>query len=260
MDDALFKALADPTRRALLDMLRETDGQTLSDLEGRLGMTRFGVMKHLKVLEAAHLVLVRRSGRFKHHYLNAVPLQEVIDRWMDPLVQKPMARMALDLKARLEGKPMTATTAIKPDFVLQTFIETSPEKLWEALTTGKIIGHYHFACSDVQGDFVQGGEIVFRTADGATMLTNRVTAIEHGKRIEFEFVPGWAGPDSPASRCVYLVEPAGGTTCLTVEHYAIPEGQDGVREGWARYTAGLKTWLETGKAMSFEGTAGGGAR
>ena len=80
--DAIFKALNDPARRALLDSLREQDGQSLSDLEEVLAMTRFGVMKHLKVLEDANLIVTRKVGRFKYHYLNAVPLQEVIDRWI----------------------------------------------------------------------------------------------------------------------------------------------------------------------------------
>ena len=107
--DAIFKALSDETRRQVLDTLRERDGQTLTELEASLAkkgveMTRFGVMKHLKILEAASLVVTRKQGRFKYHYLNAVPLQEILDRWIEPLTQKPMARIALDLKAKLEGK------------------------------------------------------------------------------------------------------------------------------------------------------------
>ena len=107
--DAIFKALADDTRRQILDVLRDRDGQTLGELEDSLAklgvdMTRFGVMKHLKVLEAASLVISRKQGRFKYHYLNVVPLQEVIDRWIEPLTQKPLARATLDLKAKLEGK------------------------------------------------------------------------------------------------------------------------------------------------------------
>ena len=107
--DAIFKALADDTRRRILDVLRDRDGQTLGELEDSLAklgvdMTRFGVMKHLKVLEAASLVISRKQGRFKYHYLNVVPLQEVIDRWIEPLTQKPLARATLDLKAKLEGK------------------------------------------------------------------------------------------------------------------------------------------------------------
>ena len=107
--DAIFKALADDTRRQVLDVLRDRDGQTLGELEESLAnlgveMTRFGVMKHLKVLEAASLVISRKQGRFKYHYLNVVPLQEVIDRWIEPLTQKPLTRATLDLKAKLEGK------------------------------------------------------------------------------------------------------------------------------------------------------------
>lgn len=107
--DAIFKALADDTRRLILDILRRQDGLTLGELEDALAdagveMTRFGVMKHLKVLESASLVLSRKQGRFKYHHLNVVPLQEVIDRWIEPLTQKPLARATLDLKAKLEGK------------------------------------------------------------------------------------------------------------------------------------------------------------
>ena len=107
--DAIFKALADDTRRQILDILRQRDGQTLGELEAAIAlvgveMTRFGVMKHLKMLEAASLVISRKQGRFKYHYLNVVPLQEVMDRWIEPLTQKPLARATLGLKAKLEGK------------------------------------------------------------------------------------------------------------------------------------------------------------
>ena len=114
--DAVFKALSDPTRRQLLDTLRDRGGLTLTELEQGLGMTRFGVMKHLKVLEEANLVVTRRDGRFKYHYLNALPIQEVADRWMAPYA-KPLARFALNLKNALESEPPMAD---KPDFVVST--------------------------------------------------------------------------------------------------------------------------------------------
>ncbi|MCY4335423.1 MAG: helix-turn-helix domain-containing protein [Litoreibacter sp.] len=101
--DAIFKALNDAARRDILDSLRKKDGQTLSELEPQFDMTRFGVMKHLAVLEEAKLITTKKVGRFKHHYLNALPLQEVIDRWIEPLLAKPTARGVLDLKAKLEG-------------------------------------------------------------------------------------------------------------------------------------------------------------
>src|SRR5512133_2308035 len=102
MDD-VFRALADPTRRRLLDELYKEDGQTLSALERRLPMTRFGVMKHLRVLEEAGLVVTRRRGREKLHYLNAVPIRLVHDRWIDKYTERQVSALA-DLKRRLEDE------------------------------------------------------------------------------------------------------------------------------------------------------------
>jgi DNA-binding transcriptional ArsR family regulator len=100
-DDRVFKALADPTRRHLLDRLQEHDGLTLGELEAGLAMTRFGVMKHLRVLEDAGLVVARRSGREKHHFLNPVPIRQIHDRWIDKYTERRVTAL-LDIKARLE--------------------------------------------------------------------------------------------------------------------------------------------------------------
>ena len=100
-DDRVFKALADPTRRFLLDRLFERDGRTLTDLESALAMSRFGVMKHLKVLEAAGLVVTRRSGREKLHFLNPVPIRLLHNRWIDKYTERQVSAL-VDLKARLE--------------------------------------------------------------------------------------------------------------------------------------------------------------
>src|ERR1700712_3149021 len=137
--DAVFKALSDPTRRQLLDTLRDKGGSTLTELEAGLGMTRFGVMKHLRVLEAANLVVTRRDGRLKHHYLNALPIQEVADRWMAPYGM-PLARYALDLKNRLEAGPMPDKT----DFILQTYISTTADKLWDAIVNPQQTALYYY--------------------------------------------------------------------------------------------------------------------
>ena len=101
-DDRVFKALADPTRRHLLDRLFERDGRTLTELESELDMTRFGVMKHLKVLEEAELVIYRRSGREKLHYLNPVPIRLIHDRWIDKYTERRVAALS-DLKSQLEA-------------------------------------------------------------------------------------------------------------------------------------------------------------
>jgi len=100
-DDAVFKAMADPSRRLLLDLLFERDGRTLTELDAELEMTRFGVMKHLKVLEEAGLVVARKQGREKHHFLNPVPIRQVHDRWIDKYTERRVSAL-LDLKNELE--------------------------------------------------------------------------------------------------------------------------------------------------------------
>ena len=100
-DDRIFKALADPTRRFLLDQLHERDGRPLSELESELEMTRFGVMKHLRLLEEAGLVVTRRSGRHKLHYLNPMPIRLIHDRWIDKYRERYVSALA-DLKNELE--------------------------------------------------------------------------------------------------------------------------------------------------------------
>ncbi|MFC0548535.1 ArsR/SmtB family transcription factor [Kutzneria chonburiensis] len=102
-DDRVFKALADPTRRFLLDLLFVRDGQTQSELEGELAMSRFGVAKHLKVLEEAGLVVTRRVGREKHHHLNPVPIRLIHDRWIDKYTE-PRITALTELKAQLESE------------------------------------------------------------------------------------------------------------------------------------------------------------
>ena len=257
--DAIFKALGDETRRRLLDMLRTRDGQTLTELEEQLGMTRFGVMKHLKVLEAASLVVTRRSGRFKYHYLNAVPLQEVIDRWIEPLTQKPMARAALEIKAKLEGTDtMNAMTTdmTKPDYILETIIQTTADKLWAALTEGDHIRQYHFAgASPAPGKLEQGGRLDLMRPDGGLMLGAEILAMDPPKRLDLTFEPGWI-ENAAHSRCVYEIEEEGETCKLTILHFGIPQGQDGVRDGWLRIASSLKTYLETGQGITFAAAQG----
>lgn len=172
--EAIFKALGDTARLTLLDSLRQQDGQTQQQLQGQLDMTRFGVMKHLAVLEDAGLIVTIKKGRFKHHYLNVLPLQQVLDRWIDPLIAKPSARALLNLKSELEGtKQMTQA----PDFVMQTFIETTHDALWDALTKGDLAAQYHFACQTVEGDLTTGGGQKYILPDGNPMLELAVTGI-----------------------------------------------------------------------------------
>ncbi len=242
--DAIFKALNDPTRRDLLDRLRQRDGQSLQELEAGLEMTRFGVMKHLKLLEDASLIVTRKEGRFKYHYLNALPLQEVIDRWIEPLLVKPQARQVLDLKAQLEG-----TAQMKPDYMMQTFIKTDQDRLWDVLTDPAEMEKFHFMASKVEGTATEGDTIRYITPDDNDMLHMKVLKLDPKSRIEWTFEPKWLGPDAPASRCVYLVEAEGPHCKLTIEHYDIAPGQEGFSEGWERLAASLKSYIETGTGL-----------
>lgn len=238
-------------------MLKEKDGQTLSELEGKLGMTRFGVMKHLKILEEASLVVTRKSGRFKYHYLNAVPLQTVIDRWIDPLVQKPLSRLVLDLKAELEGvnRMELDTRTAKPDFVLETFIKASAAKVWEALVQPEHIQKYHFMHALPNGVKGQGKRVDYMLPNGHNMLTFEVIEEEPGKRLDMTFEPHFSEQEVPTSRCVYELEEQGDLCKLTILHFQIVPGLEGVRSGWSSIASGLKTYLESGEIL-FPGDAG----
>src|ERR1700712_1151079 len=154
--DEVFKALADPTRRGLLDALYEQDGQTPGALEERLPMTRFGGMKHLKVLEAAGLVVARRRGREKLHFLNPVPIRLLHDRWVSKYAE-PWAAGLSDLKQRME------TTMEK---VFEIYIRTTPERLWDAITDSEIRSKYQFGAT-VTSDWKPGSSFAMSAGDFA---------------------------------------------------------------------------------------------
>ena len=138
--DEVFKALADPTRRGLLDELFREDGQTLSELEARVPMTRFGVMKHLKVLEEAGLVVSRRSGREKLHFLNPVPIRLVHDRWVSKYTE-PWASALVGLKTEIEDGQM--------EKVFEIYIKTTPERLWDAITDPEQRARFTFGVAPI---------------------------------------------------------------------------------------------------------------
>src|SRR5437667_6980291 len=141
-DDPVFKALADPTRRLLLDRLYERDGRSLTELESDVEMTRFGVMKHLRVLEDAGLVVTRRAGREKLHYLNPVPIRLVHDRWIDKYTERRTSALA-ELRLRLEETHMTTSTAQTVQ-VYQVFIKATPEAIWDAITKPEFTSRYFY--------------------------------------------------------------------------------------------------------------------
>lgn len=241
--DAVFKALADPTRRQLLDALREKGGLSLTELEAGLGMTRFGVMKHLHVLEEAHLVVTKRAGRFKLHYLNAAPIQELADRWIAPY-QKPFARFALDLKTTLES---SGTMADKPDFILATYIRTTQDALWDALLNPDVTQRYYYG-SRITTDLKPGAPFRYLGPDGEVMLDGELIEITPKTRIVSTFIPTWAENSKP-TRVTFEIEPMGEVMKFIITHQDYAAANAGIEEGWPLVVAGLKTLLETGQPL-----------
>jgi uncharacterized protein YndB with AHSA1/START domain/DNA-binding transcriptional ArsR family regulator len=248
-DDSVFKALADPSRRLLLDRLFERDGRTLGQLEAEIPtMTRFGVMKHLRILEAAGLVVTRRSGRHKLHYLNGVPVQQIYDRWVSKFTASRAAALA-DLKAALEGGQDMAS---RPQQVYRVFIKSSPEAVWEAITNADFTARYFYG-SRIESTLVDGSSFTYHNADHSDVLVNGVVLESHPPN---RLVHTWRmlyRPDlaaDPPSRLTWEIEAQPGGICsLTVTHDEFESETPTFREvagGWSFVLSGLKTLLETG--------------
>ena len=156
-----FRALSDPSRRLLLDRLFERDGQTLGELCAYLpAMTRFGVMRHLGVLEEAGLVTTRKEGREKRHFLNPVPIRLVHDRWISKFAE-PVAGAMAAIKTHLEAEAMSTI-----DHVYSVFIKAAPDRVWRAITDGVETEQYYFG-TRVNSDWSKGGRIVYEYTDGS---------------------------------------------------------------------------------------------
>src|SRR4051794_16432581 len=261
MDDEVFRALADPSRRTLLDRLFERDGQTLGDLETALpGMGRFGVMKHLRVLEAANLVTSRKVGRERHHYLNPVPIRRLHDRWLDRYRIRA-ADLLDDLRHTLETEPMTlstdATTQAPPGHVVTTFIKAPPETVWRALTESSFTTRYYYR-STVDSDW-QAGSPYRYSIDGEAAIEGEILEAAAPSRLVMTFSALWS-PDvaaDPPSRLTWELEGAGpGVTRLTVVHGGFASETATFREvtgGWSWIVSGLKSLLETGEPLPARG-------
>ncbi|MGB7068669.1 MAG: SRPBCC domain-containing protein [Pyrinomonadaceae bacterium] len=251
-----FKALADESRRKLLDLLFIKDGRSLSELEGHLPMTRFGVMKHLKVLERAGLVATRKNGRETLHYLNAVPIQLVYDRWVSKYA-KGWARSLTELKYDLEADEMAEAKAVETkNQIFEVYIRTTPEKLWRALTDGAMTEKYYYG-TRVESDWQNGSAYSYRTPDGGNMLDGTVLESDPPRRLVMTFNPHWM-PDAgefPESKVTYEISPAGEACKLTLIHEDLVAGNpmtDGIQRGWSEILSCLKTFLETGEPLNVQ--------
>jgi DNA-binding transcriptional ArsR family regulator/uncharacterized protein YndB with AHSA1/START domain len=258
--DEVFKALADPSRRRLLDSLNSRNGQTLRELCSGLDMARQSVSKHLAVLEAANLVTTVRRGRRKLHYLNAAPINELGERWITPYERDRVDALA-DLKRALEDP-----TVDRPSFVYTTYIRTTPELLWQALTEPAFTRRYWGAT--FQTDWKEGSTMRWEQF-GVTIADPEQVVLESDpyRRLAYTwhaFTPELAETlelttearerigAEPRSKVTFELEPLGELVKLTVVHDGFEAGSivaSLVSQGWPRVLSDLKTLLETGETL-----------
>jgi uncharacterized protein YndB with AHSA1/START domain len=245
--DEVFRALADPTRRALLDELFRSDGQTLGALERHFEITRFGVMKHLKLLEDAGLVVTRRRGREKLHFLTAVPIRLVHDRWVSKYSQSWVTGLS-ELKHDLEE------TVEK---VFEIYIRTTPERLWEAITDPEIRAKYNFGAGCFT-DWEPGSRIEMRAAKADFMLgEGEVLEVDPPRRLVHTMVAQFSeeARAEGTTRVTWEIEPVGDSCRLLLTHDQMRDGaNDQIYGGWPMILSGLKTWLESGELLTTPGS------
>lgn len=245
--ELVFRALADPTRRALLDALFERDGQTLVGLTAGHDMTRIAVAKHLRLLEEAGLVVSRRRGREKVHYLNAIPIRLVHDRWVSKYTE-PWAAGLAGLKADLE---------VAMEKVFEIYIRTTPERLWASITDPTIRAKYHFG-SGIVSDWAPGSRYELRHPGADDPLAEGENlVVEPPRRLVQTMHVRWSEDAERAgtSRVTWEIEPVGDSCRLTVTHDQLSDtAPPELYGGWPMILSGLKTWLETGETLTTPGS------
>jgi uncharacterized protein YndB with AHSA1/START domain/DNA-binding transcriptional ArsR family regulator len=269
MDDEVFKALADASRRRLLDSLNARNGQSLRELCAGLDMARQSVSKHLTVLAAANLVSTVWRGREKLHYLNAEPINAIAERWINQY-HRERVRALTDLKTALEQEPMTS-----PEFVYITYIRTTPERLWQALTDPAFTRRYWGAT--FESDWTTGSTVTW-TQGGVTVTDPAQVVLESDpyRRLAYtwntltpELAEAFGFSDEfrarvaaePRSKVTFDLEPLGQTVKLTVVHDGFEPGSavlESISGGWPAILANLKTLLETGETLPEPASASSG--
>jgi len=265
--DEIFKALADPSRRQLLDRLNRRNGQSLRDLCAGLEMARQSVTKHLAVLEAAGLVTTVRRGREKLHYLNAAPIHDIADRWIDRYSRERVRALA-DLKRALEEPAMSQT-----EFVYTTYIRTTPEELWKALTDPAFTHRYWGA--GLVSDWKVGSPVLWQDEPGGEPrdMDQVVLESEPNRRLSYtwhNYQPGhaeffgWTDEyfaelvKEKRSKVTFEIEPVRSMVRLTVIHDGFDRDSEMLKAvsgrkpesgGWPEILAGLKSLLETGEPL-----------
>jgi uncharacterized protein YndB with AHSA1/START domain/DNA-binding transcriptional ArsR family regulator len=262
--DEVFKALADASRRQLLDSLNQRSGQNLRELCAGLDMARQSVTKHLAILEAANLVVVVRRGRERLHYLNAAPINDIADRWINHYHHERVKALS-DLKSALEGSHMSA-----PTFVYKTYIKTSPQQLWQALTDPAFTERYWG--SALESDWKPGSTITWNQR-GVVIDDPAQVVLESEPYVRLSYTWHTFTPEvkelhdipddvfdrvvtEPRSKVSFEIEDPGEMVKLTVVHDGFEEGSAAltlVSEGWPQVLSGLKSLLETGEVLPESG-------
>ena len=263
--DTVFKALADPTRRDLLDALFAEDGQTLTALEERVPMTRFGVMKHLKVLEGAGLVVTRRRGREKLHFLNPVPIRLIHDRWVGKYAE-PWAAALTGLKRQLEDSPMTTdvttvsfaqgTAPVGRTAVFEIFIKATPERIWQAITDPEQRAKYSFGVQ-TRSDWTPGSSYRAGVPGVVDIAEGENLVVDPPRLLVQSFKALWSDDVKAqgTTRVTWEIEQVEDSCRLTVVHDELPDSANAeLYGGWPMILSGLKTLLETGELLTTPGS------
>lgn len=251
-DNKVFEALSDPTRRKLLDQLFERDGRTLSELASEFEMTRFGVMKHLRVLEEASLVVTRKVGREKLHYLNPMPIQTLYERYVHKFAEQRTTLLST-LKSALESQGGAGRVeAAETRQVYQVFIKSTPEMVWNAITTPEFTKQYFYGTAIE----VTPERSICHGPDGTLWADQAVMEFNPPRRLvqEWHFLYDPEMAKEASSRVTWEIDVVNEGVCkLTVIHDQLegaPETAKSVSGGWMYVLSGLKTVLETGKGLN----------
>ncbi len=245
-----FKALSDNSRREMLDIIKNKPGITVIELTGYFSFSRYGVMKHLKMLEEAELFTYVREGKYKKMYINVMPIQTIYDRW----ISKYSALWANNL-SQLKYKLETGVDMSKSDKkqVYVTYIKTTREKLWEALTNGELTKQYFYG-TELTGEITPGGKIdyvgVDKEGNQKVEVTGNVTEVVEYEKFVHEF--DFPGSDESPSRVTYEIEETDGLVKLTLTHDQFDIDSKAFEEtqgGWPYILSGLKTYLETANPL-----------
>lgn len=244
--EQVFKALADSTRRELLDELFQRDGQSLNALASRFAMTRVAVAKHLRLLEEAGLVVSHRRGRQRLHFLNPVPIRLVHDRWVSKYTETWAAGL-VDLKRQLEA-PV--------EKMFEIFIRTTPQRLWQAITDPDTRARFQFGAR-VESDWTTGSPYLVSHEGAGGLIEGENLEVDPPWRLVQSYHAIWDDDIAAqrTSRVTWQIEQVGDSCRLVVRHDQLPaDADEHLYGGWPMILSGLKTWLETGTELTTPGS------